>query len=158
MAAASANGNGAEPWFVIADGGHARIVTLTPDRRHFRTTRALDGAEAKRKAADLGADRPGRGQESVGTTRHALEPRSDPKDVAKLAFVGLIAEEINRAVAQEEVRALVLVAPPRVMSELREQLDRRADSCVVATLPKDLANTPDTELGEHLAPLLKRPL
>jgi protein required for attachment to host cells len=158
MAAANTSGSMAEPWIVIADGGRARFVTQTPDRRHFRTDRGLDGAEAKRKPADLYADRPGRGQESVGSLRHALEPRTDPKDVAKHAFVGLIADEINRAVAQEEVRALVLVAPPRVLGALRERLDRRAESCVVATLPKDLANTPDTELGEHLTPLLKRPV
>jgi protein required for attachment to host cells len=158
MAAASTSGNGADSCIVIADGGHARFVARTPDRRHFHTVRALDSADAKRKSAEIGSDRPGRGQESVGTTRHALEPRSDPKDNAKHAFVGLVAEEINRAVAMEEVRALVLVAPPRVLGELRERLDRRAESCLVASLPKDLANTPDPELDEHLAPLLKRPL
>ena len=45
---------------------------------------------------------------------------------------------------------LVLVAPPRVLTELKEKLSKAMAKLVADGLQKDLTKVPDHELGEHL--------
>ena len=109
-------------WVVIADGEHARLVTPAPAKQ-FKSTTALDLVSAHKHSRDLGTDRPGRTQESASATRHAIEPKHDPHELAKQDFLREVAREIDAA--HGEFDALVLVAPDRARVELRDALGRR---------------------------------
>ena len=45
----------------------------------------------------------------------------------------------------------MLVAPPGVLTELKENLSRPIAGIVVDDLQKDLTNIPDHQLADHLA-------
>jgi hypothetical protein len=65
-------------WILIADGGRARVVLNSgPGRGIEQVTGLIFDAELP-PSHDIGADRPGRTHESMGKTRHAIEPQSDP--------------------------------------------------------------------------------
>ena len=68
----------------------------------------------------------------------------------KKKFVHLIGEQINAASGRSEFDELLLVAPPRALSELRAALDAATRAKLVGTLEKDLVKTPDHELSPHV--------
>jgi len=138
-------------WIAIADGAHARVVVPGERGGTFRTETSFDSTAAHLRSADIGSDRPGRSFESVGATRHAIEPRHDPHEMEKSRFIHLVAERLNQESAQGSFDHLVLVTPPHLIHDLREALDAPTKAKLVGTLNKDLIKTPDEDLAEHLA-------
>ena len=136
-------------WVVIADGEHARVVTPAPAKQ-FATMLALDSVTAHKRSVDLGSDRPGRGQESATTTRHASQPRHDPHELAEQAFVRDVAHQLDEHAASGDFDRLVLVAPTRALHELRTAIGGEVRGLLVGTLAKDLVNVPDHALYPHL--------
>ena len=136
-------------WVVIADGEHARVVTPAPAKQ-FATALALDSAAAHKRSADLASDRPGRTQESAGTTRHAIQPRHDPHELAEQAFVREVAHQLDEHAASGEFDRLVLVAPARALNGLRAAMGAQTQARIAGTLAKDLVKVPDHALYAHL--------
>lgn len=130
---------------IIADGEHARFVQPDADNT-LRTVSSLNSASAHQRSRDIGTDRPGRAFESGTTARHAVGPRHDLHAMEQERFVRLVGEQINAASGRDEFDELLLVAPPRVLHELREALDAVTRTKLVGTLEKDLVKTPDHEL------------
>jgi protein required for attachment to host cells len=137
-------------WYVIADGGKARFVER--DKKGvFRTVASFVSTELHDRTSDLGRDRPPRAHESATATRHAIEPRRDLKEAAKADFVKLVAEQIDAEHGRGQFDKIMLVAPPGVLTELKENLSRPIAGIVVDDLQKDLTNIPDHQLADHLA-------
>ena len=127
-------------WIVLADGMHARI--LRQDKHGAPLVPALDrelyDPDVHLFSRDLKSDAPGRSFESASSTRHAMEPRTDPKTHEKQLFAARVAELINTAAAQKTFDQLILVAPPKTLGELRAQLDARARKLVIGEVSRDL--------------------
>lgn len=134
---------------VIADGEHVRFVQPGVDNV-LRTSGSLDSASAHLRSRDIGSDRPGRSFESGAGARHAVGQRHDLHKMEKKKFVHLIGEQIDAASGRGEFDELLLVAPPRALSELRAALDVATQAKLVGTLEKDLVKTPDHELSPHV--------
>jgi protein required for attachment to host cells len=139
----------AKIWYVIADGGRARFVERD-EGGEFRTVSSFVASELHKRAHDLGLDRPPRTKESASPARHAIEPRRDLHQAAKEDFVKLVAGQLE----EEHKRGfdgLVLVAPSRVLTELKDNLSNQMAKLVVNDLQKDLTKIHDHDLTEHLA-------
>ncbi|MGC1407964.1 MAG: host attachment protein [Acetobacteraceae bacterium] len=134
---------------VIANGEHVRFAQPDVDNV-LRTIGSLDSASAHLRSRDIGSDRPGRSFESGTVARHAVAPRHDLHEMEKKKFVHLIGEQINAASGRDEFDELLLVAPPRALSELRAALDAATQVKLIGTLEKDLVKTPDHELSPHV--------
>ena len=123
-------------WYVVADGGKARILMLDGGRMH--TLESFDNS--------------GRGDTdedpSAGTSQ-LKAPKSDPRDQAKEHFAKQVAAKLNEAVRTGKVDEIALAAPAHVLHDIREALDKAAFAKLGKTLSKDFANTPDSELASH---------
>jgi protein required for attachment to host cells len=137
------------PCFVIADGGHLRMVKPAPDNA-LHTIEAIDAASVHKKTHDLVSDRAGRSHESVGVVRHAIAPRNDPHELEKTRFAHFIGERLNEQNAAGGFEELILVAPAQILAEIRDKLDTVTEAKVAGTLAKDLTKVPDHELYPHL--------
>ena len=140
-------------WYIIADGGRARFVERD-EQGTYRTVVSFVAADMHKRSSDLGRDRPARAQESGSPTRHAIQPRRDLHAAAKEDFVKLVAEEIEAEHGRDQFDRLVLIAPPRVLTELKQKLSKPMAKIVVKDLQKDLTKVPDHDLTEHLLPAL----
>lgn len=139
----------AKIWYVIADGGRARFVERD-ENGAFRTVVSFVAAELHARSSDLGRDRPARVKESANAARHAVEPRRDLHEAAKEDFVKLVAEQLEAEHKRGQFDSLVLVAPPGVLTELKQKLSKPIAELVVDDLQKDLTKVPDHDLTEHL--------
>jgi len=138
-------------WYAIADGGRARFVERDEDG-DFRTVANFESTDLHARTRDLGTDRPTRVRDRVGGGRHSVEPRSDLKQQAKEDFLKTVADALAAEHARGQFDQLMLVAPPGVLTELKQKLAKPIADIVVKDLQKDLTKMPDHELPEHLAP------
>jgi len=134
---------------VIADGEHARFVTVDPGGV-MHTLSSMDSAAAHKRASDLGSDHPGAAYHSDSTAHHALQPRHDPHALAEAEFAHLVAAEIEAAFPRGSFERLVLTAPPRTLNAIRDKLGADVAKAIVGTLGKDLVKLPDDAVMPHL--------
>jgi len=144
-------------WIVIADGSRAHIVKRHDVGPGFEIVANLASPEAHLPARELKSDRPGRVRESGNPAHHAVEPRQDPHIVLKAAFIDSVADHLNKAAAGKSFDRLILIAPPRSLSELKDRLDPDAAAKVTAAYGKDLTKLPLAELDQHLAAMSQAP-
>ncbi len=136
-------------WVVIIDGGCARFVERDEQGR-FSTVSSFEAASLHMRSRDIGRDRPGRVYESADSSRHGTEPRHDPHATKKRKFVALVIDEIENAPKEGSFDEFVLVAPPKVLGEVRQALPATFAEVLTDTLSKDLTKIPDHELSAYL--------
>lgn len=137
-------------WILIADSGRGRVLENLGPGKGMTEVAGLKFAADLPATHDLVDDRQGRSFESSGSTRHPLEPRSDPRERLKHDFLAGIATEIDARLGQGGFDRLVVVAPPHALGELRRLFTDRVRAVVSAELDKDLTKTPVLELPSHL--------
>ena len=140
-------------WIAIADGSRARIVARRQEGSGFDIVSEMSSTEANVPSREIWADRPGRTQESGYSGRHAVEPRHDPHQDRKAAFIRGFAAQLNEAAEQERFDELILFAAPRSLAELRGSLEEGTRRKLKAAVAKDLTKLPLSELARHLETL-----
>ena len=125
-------------WYVVADGGKARI--LTGDADNLRTLQHFDASGHGDTDEDA----------SAGTSQ-LKAPKSDPHDQSKSHFAKQVAARVNEAVRTGKVDEIVLAAPAHVLHDIREALDKAASAKLGKSISKDLTNTPEHDLAAHFA-------
>jgi len=135
--------------YIIADGGRVRFVKRL-DAAHFTTFRKFVSAHMHEKAGELTRDRPGRVRESATTSRHAIEPKCNPRDKVEEKFIEEVAHDLCADRTINDFDHLVLVAPARLLKVLRASLSADPLSKLIECIDKDLTKIPDIDLADHL--------
>ena len=102
------------------------------------------------RGRDLMSDRPGRVHESSGTTRHAIEPHTDPVRNEERRFSAQVIDELEQRLAAGAFDRLILVAGPTMLGDLRAGLSAKLRAAVHFELAKDLTHEPNAKLKQHL--------
>jgi protein required for attachment to host cells len=139
-------------WLLIADSAKARLFAVDRRERAFAVLGDWHDDVASGKAQDIQADRPGRTFDSAGQGRHAMEPPSSPKGVAKARFVGMLADTLATRAKQQDFDELHVIAAPRTLGEMRELLDPVVKGRVESEEAKDLTQLSKPELEKLLGP------
>jgi len=139
-------------WVLVAD--HSKALLLknngTPVAPELVMKKVIEASDNP-LTHEQGSDRPGRAYSSTGSHRSAVE-ETDFHAVAGQRFLEHVATRIEKTLTDEEdFEALVVVAPPRALSELRDALSDRLKASVVGEVDKDLTGMPVAEIAEHLA-------
>jgi len=137
-------------WLLIADSARARLFGVDRRERTFSILGEWQDDVASGKAQDIDADRPGRTFDSAGPGRHAMEPTSSPKGVAKGRFVAMLAENLGAEARKNGFDELHVIAAPRTLGELRELLGQPVKSRLVHEEAKDLTQLSKPELEKLL--------
>jgi len=141
-------------WILIADGARARIFANHGPGKGVTTVEGAEFSADHRPDREIMSDKPGRSFESVGTTRHAIEPHHDPHRELKRSFSERLAAMLDEQLAAKAYDRVILVAPPKMLGDLRAALSAHVQAAVYAELDKDLTKTPVQELPGHLAAVL----
>ena len=141
-------------WILIADAARAKVLLYRGPDHKLETVEGMTFAFDHKRASELGDGKPGRSFESVGATRHAVSPHSDPERLEEQRFATDLVHRLDKAAEQASFEHLVVVAPPTMLGDLRHALTHRLTSMLKATLDKDLTKIPEAKLGEHLKGVL----
>src|SRR5262245_54632374 len=81
-----------------------------------------------------GSDRPGRVSKALDSgQRSAVEP-VDWHHIEEHRFAGMVAKAIEKVVREKTVPALVVVAPPRTLADLRRAFHADVRACIIAEI------------------------
>lgn len=134
-------------WLIVAD--HSKALLLknngTAVAPLFEVRQVLDAPENP-PTREQGTSRPGRA--FSGSHRSAVE-QTDWHTVAGRQFLENVAEAVHAAISQEKIEAIILVAPPKALADLREAISDEAKARLVGTLDKDLTGMPVGEIEKH---------
>ena len=123
-------------WYVVADGGKARI--LTRDGNTMKVVSSFDssghGDTTESDAAEIS---------------QIKAPKADPREQVKALFARQVAEHLNAAANANSVDHIVLAAPGHILHDIKEALNKPATHALGQTLSKDLTNVADGELAAH---------
>ncbi|MBA3604291.1 MAG: host attachment protein [Parachlamydiaceae bacterium] len=132
-------------WIVVANSATARIFQIekTGNATEVET---LVHAQSRLHGRDLTSDRPGRTHESVGHTRHAMEPDTLPKEVEFALFAKLVAEYLHEAQKQGKFQKLYLSAGPHFLGLLRQEILPVVSETIQSEIDKDLTHMTASEV------------
>jgi len=99
---------------------------------------------------EQGSDRPGRVSEAaVAGRRSAVEP-TDWHDIEEHRFARTVAAALEQVVRTSKAKALIVVAPPKTLAELRSAFHSDVKACIIAEINKDLTKHSIGEIEKHL--------
>jgi protein required for attachment to host cells len=137
-------------WVMVADGQKALFLVNdgTPQQLNLRCVSADEHPDPPTR--EQGASPPGRGHSSTGPSRSAVE-QTDWHQLEKDRFADAIAQRINRGVQSGQIGAIVIVAPPKTLAELRKKFSKETDAKIVSEIHKDLTKHSLPDIEQHLA-------
>jgi protein required for attachment to host cells len=99
---------------------------------------------------EQGSERPGRVSKAIDAgQRSAVEP-VDWHRIEEHRFAKKVAAAMEQVVRARKAPALVVVAPPRTLADLRGAFHPDVQALVIAEVNKDLTKHPVGEIEQHL--------
>ena len=140
----------ATTWVLIADSAGARIFNFTDQHERWTLQETLkgDGSGHPAQSGNFGP----KASEHKGALRN--HKGDNPKESQERAFAHTLAHVLELGHASHAFSKLVLVAPPKLLGDLRENLNRGLQSAVVTEVNKDYTHENVDELMKVLGPQL----
>ena len=99
---------------------------------------------------EQGSDRPGRVIESSLPGRKSAVEQTDWHNIEEHRFAQTVAAAIEQMVRTSKTIALIVVAPPKTLADLRTAFHPEVKACIVAEINKDLTKHSVGEIEKHL--------
>lgn len=138
-----------DAWVLVCDARKAMFLRNEGDATFPNLkVEQVSEAPANPSNAEQGSDRPGRIQNAVAPT--SATGAADWHDLAEAQFARQTLKALAAVHRGAHPRGIVLVAPPRMLAVLRQNLDGELRSAVIAEVDKDLTKHPVHELERLL--------
>ncbi len=116
---------------------------------HLVVVSALE--QANPKTGEQVTDSQGRVSSPV--TGGGAMPSADAHEVEEQRFAAETAEELSRSALAGEFEALILIAPPKTLGQLRKTLHQEVEKRTLREIAKDVTKHPVGEIEKLLANL-----
>ena len=129
----------------VGDGRKALFLRNDGDEKFPNLKTEQVFVDDNPSTSEQGTDRPGRTFASVGARRSGVS-QTDWHDLEEHRFSRDVASALEQVVREEDVPALIIVAPPRTLADLRQAFHDDVKKRIVAELHKDLTKHPVHEI------------
>lgn len=136
-------------WVIVADHNKALLLKNngTPIAPKLEVKSVME-AEENPLTHDQGSDRPG--TVFAGSHRSLVE-QTDWHAVNGRRFLEQTVVSMEKTLIEQKFKAIVLVAPPRALAEIRDTLSDKVRASIVGELDKDLTHLPIADITRYLA-------
>lgn len=133
----------------VGDGRKALLLRNEGDARFLDLKTERVFADKNPPTHEQGTERPGRAHSSAGTGRSSVT-QTDWHDLEEHKFAHEVAAALEKVVRERKAEALVVVAPPRTLADLRKAIHDDVKKKIVAEIDKDLTKHPVYDIERHL--------
>ncbi len=134
---------------VVADAGRARIFSTQRLGSELESLKELTNPYGKQREQDLTSDRSGHTRSPSGTG-HTMSNRVEFKDQEAHHFARGIVSELEERHQSDKFGKLYLVAAPRFLGHLRQELSPELQKLISGELAKDFSLMSEQEIQKHL--------
>lgn len=133
----------------VGDGRKALFLRNEGDEKfpNLKTERVFE--DMNPSTHEQGSDRPGRISKPNSGQRSAVEPQ-DWHDLEEQRFTRQVAAAAEQIIRSGRAKALIVVAPPRTLAELRVAFHPDVKRRILAEFDKDLTKHPVDEIERYL--------
>jgi protein required for attachment to host cells len=134
----------------VGDGRKALFLRNEGDEKYpnLKTENVFE--DVNPSTHEQGSDRPGHLGKGFGSgQRSAVEP-VDWHDIEEHRFARKVAAAMEEIVRTRKVPALIVVAPPRTLADLRSAFHADVRARIIAEINKDLTRHPVGDIEKHL--------
>lgn len=133
-------------WVVVADAARARIF----DRHNgeLRECHDLTHPESQLHDGDLRTGGKGEVNKSAGISRRQTEPAETAGQRHAERFAKELADFLRQARVKGDFSKLVLIAEPKILGRMRDNLDGATAKAVVRTIDKNLTRHDTDQIRE----------
>jgi protein required for attachment to host cells len=124
-------------WVMVSNGARGVLYSADAQFQKMTEMRQFEHPESRVKARDIYSDDRGRTRGYGNGPRHAMDPDTEPKRIQMQNFAREIGEALRAGRVKNQYDNLVIVAPPRFLGLLREQLDTDTGRMVAEEIPHD---------------------
>ncbi len=139
-----------ETWILVANSAFAKIFSVEKVGV-LKEVKKFEHPESHLRDRDLWSDKPGRSFESMGPTRHALEPHESFHQQEAKQFARELTHYLEAERGNGSYQRLYVSASPTFLSMLRQNITPHTAQLVVDTLNKDLTRVEPKAVWEHIA-------
>ena len=134
----------------VGDGRRALFLRNIGDEKfpNLKTERLF--VDDNPPTHEQGSDRPGRAFKRAGTNLRSSVADTDWHDLEEHRFVHRVAAAMEQLVRARKAKALVVVAPPRTLADLRHAFHADVKDRIIAEINKDLTKHPVHEIEKHV--------
>jgi protein required for attachment to host cells len=125
-------------WVFVGDGRKALLLRNEGDPDLLNLRRVEVREDDNPPSREQGSDGPGRSSVNIGP-RSAIDT-TDWHALEEERFAASVAERLNRAAEEDQFEHIVIVAPPKVLGELRPEFSKKMQSKILAEIDKDLTH------------------
>lgn len=142
-------------WLLVADSAKARLFASDNVADGWTFLRKWENSAARLPDRKQGTAVPTRGHKSGSGARYGVEQPSYKEQAGEMLLKEL-AGYLNGEGDRDRFDQLVLAAPGRALSVLRDDLHKGVSDRIIAEWDKDLTNMPDQELFTYCRQHLQR--
>ena len=132
----------------VGDGRKALFLRNDGDEKFPNLKTEQVFTEENPSSHEQGTDKPG--STFAFAARRGKMGETDWHHLEEHRFVERVARALEQVVRSRAVPALVIVAPPRTLADLRRAFHAEVKKRIVAEIGKDLTNHPVGEIETHL--------
>jgi protein required for attachment to host cells len=147
-------------WILIADAQHARCFERHAPQHKLTELTGFVYPHTKLTDTAAGGDLTGAAGKGHGRTGHAgtqFEPHTEAHAKERKEFARHLAEYINRGVAEQQCKALILIASSPMLGELKPQLSSAATQALRRCIASDFTRYQGAELEKRVNQALQLP-
>ena len=137
-------------WIVTADASRARILQVA-DRERLVEVEDLVNPKGRLHNREINTDAKGRFSGPDRPGGHSSGDEDNTVEHYNELFAKRVAEYLDKARNDHRYERLVLVAAPKVLGQLRKELDKEVEKLVVDELDKDLSWFNAREIERYFA-------
>lgn len=131
-------------WVIAADASRARIFQVLGRNESIEELETFVHMEGRQMDRELRTDAQGQyfsvgAQGSNAKMGHAAEERTSPTEHAADVFSKTLSDYLEKARTQHKYDQLCLIAPPKFLGLLRQNLSKEAQKLVEKEIPKDIS-------------------
>jgi len=141
-------------WVLVANSGQARILEMQRNPYEFHQVSELVSEAQHLTNKEIVSDASGRVYRAQGPGTHSMKPRSDPHENAEEQFSRSLAQKMEKAARLGRFDQLLVVADPRTLGRLRQQMDKSVSSKLAEEVTLDLVGLPLNQLEPRLRQVL----
>jgi protein required for attachment to host cells len=134
----------------VGDGRKALFLRNEGDEKYpnLKTEHVFEDVNAP--THEQGSERPGRVSKSFESGQRSAVGAVDWHDLEEQRFARQVAAAMEEIVRSRKVPALIVVAPPRTLADLRTAFHADVQARIVAEINKDLTKHPVGDIEKHL--------